>query len=457
MDNLDKFVLFRRKYPEFIYHNYIIEENTEKIKIEYFFEIVGLSEFHPTWTFKKPVDFCIEKVGKDFFYNLVFNLGLVELVSYWKLTCSPEVIIKCGSLNEEQIRWWKKLYLNGLGEYLYKNKIYFYLKDNNIGLMEMTTLNETKNDFNPVLSLKGNLIPVGGGKDSVVTLELLKDEKNTNTCFIVNSIKSAMCTAKIAGYNELYMPKRTLDNNMLELNKQGFLNGHTPFSALVAFSTYISSIILSKKYIVLSNEASANEPNVKGTNINHQYSKSLEFENDFREYAKQYLCESGPEYFSLLRPWTEWQIVREFAKHDKYFNEFKSCNVGSKQNIWCENCPKCLYVYIMLTAFLSKEQMQNIFKSNMLDNNALKSVFLGLIEDNIDKPFECVGMKEEINLSLNIYIRNLEKQGNTRPALLKDYVLMEDNQYMQLLEEYTSKYIKENNVNLDFMRRLKEV
>lgn len=457
MDNLDKFILFREKYPEFIYHSFNIEEKEDEIKVEYFFEIVGLSEFHPTWIFKKTKSFNIENVGKHFFENLVFNLGMVELVSYWKITCSPKVNIQVGHLNDEQIAWWKKLYLNGLGEFLYTNGIYTYLQNNNIDLMKIICQNKAKMSFKSTLSLEGNLIPVGGGKDSVVTLELLKSMKKDNTCYIVNPRGASTSTAELAGYTEIYAPKRTLDVNMLELNKQGFLNGHTPFSAILAFSSYISAVILSKKYIILSNEASANEPNVKGTNINHQYSKSLEFENDFREYANKYLCENGPEYFSLLRPWSEWQIVREFAKYEKYFTQFKSCNVGSKQDVWCEKCPKCLYVYIMLSAFLNEDKIKNIFATNLLDNIQLKEIFSGLIKDNIDKPFECVGMKEEINLSLNMYIRRLKIEEKNIPVLLQDYDLLDEGEYLDLLKEYSSKYITENNLNDVFTKFLKEV
>ncbi len=97
-----------------------------------------------------------------------------------------------------------------------------------------------------------------------------------------------------------------------------------------------------RKYIALSNESSANEVYVDGSEINHQYSKSTEFERDFREYC----AESGeaPEYFSLLRPWSEWQIAREFVKYPQYFGVFQSCNLGSKTNVWCGGCAKCLYV-----------------------------------------------------------------------------------------------------------------
>lgn len=457
MNNLDNFISKRVTYPLFVYDSYSITETEESIFVKYNFEIEGLSKFIPTWTFPKPQDFSIEKVGRDFFDNLVFNLGMVELVSYWKLTCSPNVEIRCGVLCDEQIKWWKKLYLNGLGEFLYTNGIYEYLQKEQVDLMDIKCDREQiKTDLNVQgLNLSGNVIPVGGGKDSVVTLELLKRHIENNVCYIVNPRGASTNTAHIAGYEDIYAPKRTLDKNMLELNSKGFLNGHTPFSAILAFSSYISAIILGKKYIVLSNEASANEPNVEGTNINHQYSKSLEFENDFRDYSRKFLCQNGPEYFSMLRPWSEWQIVNEFVKHKKYFKDFKSCNVGSKQDIWCENCPKCLYVYIMLCGHLTEEETKSIFKTNMLDNISLKDIFEGLIKPDMDKPFECVGTKEEINLSLNMYLRKIKKENV--PVLLKDYELMTDEEYEKLIYEYTAKFDKNNNVPEKYVALLKEV
>lgn len=457
MNNLDNFISKRVTYPLFVYDSYSIIETEDSIFVKYNFEIERLSKFTPTWTFPKPQDFSIEKVGKVFFENLVFNLGMVELVSYWKLTCSPNVEVKCGALKEEQIEWWKKLYLNGLGEFLYTNGIYGYLQKENIDLMNIKCdCKHVEASFNVQdLNLAGNLIPVGGGKDSVVTLELLKGCIKNNVCYIVNPRGASSSTAHIAGYENIYAPKRTLDKNMLELNSKGFLNGHTPFSAILAFSSYISAIILGKKYIALSNEASANEPNVEGTNINHQYSKSLEFENDFRDYSRKFLCQNGPEYFSMLRPWSEWQIVKEFVKHKKYFKDFKSCNVGSKQDIWCENCPKCLYVYIMLCGHLSVEELQCIFKTNMLNNMNLKDIFEGLIKPDMDKPFECVGTKEEINLSLNMYLRKIKKEDI--PALLEDYELMADEEYEKLFNKYANNFDKNNNVPEEYVALLKEV
>lgn len=450
---MDKFNDLRDKYPTFEYLSYSVEEAEDAINVTYNFNIPGLTVFNPTWKFPKSKDMELSENDRKILEVAIFNLGMVEVVSYLKATCSPKLIVKAGNLNDEQIAWYKKLYINGLGEFFYTN-----------GLVEAMNIDKfldikvEKNTTEAILmnkELNGNLIPVGGGKDSNLTLEVLKGENNT--CYIVNPRGASYDSAKIAGYIDeyIYTPSRTLDKRLLELNKQGFFNGHTPFSAILAFSSYISAMLLGKKYIVLSNEASANEANVEGTNINHQYSKSIEFENDFREYISKHVCSNGPEYFSLLRPLSEWQIVRCFIKEPKYFKVFKSCNVGSKQDIWCENCPKCLYVYIMLAAFLDEQDMSNIFNTNMLNNNKLKDIFNGLVYPDYDKPFECVGTKEEINLSLAMIVKKYKEQGKELPELLKDYDVT-----TQSLKEDINNAIHnwndENNLPEEFGKKLRQ-
>ena len=68
--------------------------------------------------------------------------------------------------------------------------------------------------------------------------------------------------AKEAGFtNKEIIVKRTIDKNLIALNNDGYLNGHTPFSALLAFITFFIAYQHNKKYIALSNENSANENN----------------------------------------------------------------------------------------------------------------------------------------------------------------------------------------------------
>ncbi|MBQ8043803.1 MAG: hypothetical protein IJ272_06625 [Clostridia bacterium] len=450
---MDKFNELRSKYPKFEYNSYDIVETENSFEVSYDFVIPGLVEFKPTWSFPKPQDRTLDGVSRRVFETAIFNLGIVEVVSYLKATCSPKLVVKCGALNAEQIAWYKKLYINGLGEFFYRNNI---VEAMNIDtFLDIKVENENSQMLSLVEELKGNLVPVGGGKDSSLSLEVLKHMDNI--CYIVNPRGASRDSAIVGGYNEdkIYAPKRTIDTRLLELNKQGFLNGHTPFSAILAFSSYASAILLGRKNIILSNEASANEANVSGTNINHQYSKSIEFENDFREYVSKFICENGPNYFSLLRPLSEWQIVRAFVKTDKYFEIFKSCNVGSKQDIWCENCPKCLYVYIMVKAFLSDEDMARIFKTDMLDNEALRDIFNGLVYPDYDKPFECVGTKDEINLSLNMIVAKYNKEKKPLPALLKDF---NPNLYnLELvMAKQAFKWNEDNNLPEEFEKTLRQ-
>ena len=168
------------------------------------------------------------------------------------------------------------------------------------------------------------------------------------------------------------------------------------------------SYLLGKKYVALSNEDSANESNVVGENINHQYSKSLEFENDFRRYVSTYISEDF-DYFSFLRPLSELQIAMLFAGNLHYFDVFKSCNVGSKQDIWCGNCPKCLFAYIILSPFINPEVLNRIFGKSMLDDISLKNYFDELVGISPIKPFECVGTRDEVNEAIDLIVKKYDE------------------------------------------------
>ena len=122
----------------------------------------------------------------------------------------------------------------------------------------------------------------------------------------------------------------------------------------------------------------------------------------------------------MLRPWSEWQITKRFVTLPKYFPVFQSCNLGSKTDCWCANCAKCLYVYIMLSAFLDDDQLISIFGKNMLQNDEYKDMFNGLVYQDFDKPFECVGTRDEIKLAL--YTAAKKRSGKDLPYLLKEYI-----------------------------------
>lgn len=418
-----KFLEFRKKYPKFIYKDYNISEDEDSIYISFNFEIAGLESFNPKIIINKSQIIRYNPnydITSVMFKNLVFNLGLIELISYYKIACPKQIDVKCGYLTGKQINFIKKLIYNGLGEFFYVNDI----EVNEDELVKITTNSDRKIVLkeNNKRTLKGQLIPVGGGKDSCVSLEILESLRSSNTPFIINVRGATLNTVKIAKYEENYINvTRILDENMIRLNKEGFLNGHTPFSAMVAFCSVLVAYLTNKKYVVLSNESSANEPSVIGSNVNHQYSKSFEFENDFRNYEKEFL-KTGVEYFSILRPLNELQIAMLFSKFEKYHMIFRSCNVGSKEDKWCTKCSKCLFVYIILSPFLSEEKLISIFGTNILDDIELKETFMQLIGERESKPFDCVGTYEEINYAICKTISNIEKENKSMPKLLEYYI-----------------------------------
>lgn len=415
---MTKYETLREKYPVFIYKSYSITENTDTIDISYEFSIPELADFNPSWSFPKPENFT--SANDITFKKLVFSLGMAEAVSYWKAVCSPEMRIDCGELSPEQVQWWKKLYFSGLGEFFYINGI-------TPGFSDFITIKANGNfsgDNTERPELSGCLVPVGGGKDSALTLETLTNAGMKCLCYGINKRCSITATVTTAGLpeNSLITAKRNFDRSLIEYNKKGCLNGHTPFSSVVAFSAEITSYINRLKYIVLSNESSANESTVIGQNVNHQYSKSFEFEKDFHEYEEKYL-KTGIYYFSFLRPLSEFQIAEMFSAHRKYLPVFKSCNLGSKfsPDIWCGDCPKCLFVSLILSPFLTNDELTEIFGKDLLNDESMSEYFTELIGKSIHKPFECVGSVDEVNLAVSLAIRRREQNGEKLPLLFEGY------------------------------------
>ena len=348
--------------------------------------------FRPTLEIPARSFFDWEGIPPEQLEALAFQIGMTELVSYWKIACPKRVVVRPFALTERQKIFWKNLYYNGLGEFLYLNGITVSEDD----LMQIECAGDRSFPKVGVPLEEKVLVPVGGGKDSVVTLECLRKEMPV-TPLIVNPRGATLNCVKTAGYGDedFIVVNRTLDPIMLKLNQEGYLNGHTPFSALLAFIGTLVAFGSRSRYIALSNESSANESTVPGTNINHQYSKSVAFERDFRNYVAENINDKV-QYFSFLRPLSELQIAYLFSKCEAYHSVFRSCNVGSKTDSWCGHCPKCLFTWIILSPFLSRQKLTTIFGKDLLIDNTLRPIFEELNGTAPVKPFECVGTVEEV-------------------------------------------------------------
>ena len=433
-NNEQQYNNLRNEYPFFEYQSYSFILKNGNIEAEFCFNLSNKYVFKPVIKIPARSFYNKDVFTETDLNNYIFHIGMVELVSYWKVTCSPKVIITPHSLDDKQVEWWKKLYFQGLGEFFYLNGI------RAVEHSFMTIFSQGASVSISTIDLDEDkvIVPIGGGKDSVVTLELLKSSNVPFIPMMVNPREASIRTIETAGFHEdnSIVIVRSIDDKLLELNKLGFLNGHTPFSALLAFVGALSCAISGVANIALSNESSANESTVPGTNINHQYSKTYEFESNFVWYLKNYV-HKDIKYFSFLRPLNELQIARLFAKFPQHFEGFRSCNVGSKTDEWCGSCSKCLFTYIILSPFIERVKLIDIFKKDMLSDGNLRSIFDELTGISEVKPFECVGTPSEVNAALQSYLNH-----NSKQLLTKDIKV--SNRLKQSFEELITDYNSEH-------------
>ncbi len=373
----------------------------------------------------------------------VFALGMAELGHFWKAILAHEIIIKAGALSREQISFWENLYTKGLGEFFYVNQIDFR------GLVHIMS-----DSSSPLIAPSSRslaqraLVPFGGGKDSLVTGELLKKQGKEFSWFELEPLPFADRLKEVSGNTSSIRMGRNVPRNfspVIELVKRGAPNGHVPITATYMMSAVLAAEINGYSDIVLSLERSASEGNVEylGENINHQYSKSFEFEKIASEYVNQYV-NPHIRLFSLLRPFYELQIVREFANHPQYFPYFVSCNRGLKTGTWCGKCAKCAFMFSALSAFLPSETVVGIFHKNLFEDAELVPLYEELIGMHTAKPFDCVGTFAENLLALYLSAKRYTDDGLSLPIVLQKLPVAKGEQHLAMLDEKGSKHLIPN-------------
>ncbi len=398
----------RLTHPRFRYTKYEITEDSGEVGIRHTFIL------EPNIEFQSIVHIPYRgTLDKDRLKPFAFQLGLVEAISYWKSACPSEFVVEAGALTSEQMRFWYDLFIHGLGEFFDRNQIDF-TQENFLTIRSATTseIHSTKSD----IRTHGDLVLVGGGKDSAVTLGMLKNSDRTVQTMIVNPTKSSLETVRISTVGEPIIVTRQLDPRLLALNAEGYLNGHTPFSAYLAFLGITVAALHGFERVVVSNERSANEGNVmyKGLEVNHQYSKSFRFESAFRAYCNESF-DAFALYFSALRPLNDVQIAKLFAQFPEYFSSFRSCNVGSTRGMWCGKCAKCAFTYLMLSPFLSYADMMRIFGRDYFQDPIILEYITELVGLKPVKPFECVGTRDESLFALILYIKKCTDESREIP------------------------------------------
>lgn len=384
------------KYRVFTFQSYDFNKESGILKLRY--GIDDAMQFTETYRF----DFEFvqyDTMALDRALQLLFFLAGV---SYYKTYLPSEIIIRSGETDANLAEFLSKTYQRGLGEFWYVNQL-DPATPVRFPITRENSLNTLSNNG------EGMLVGIGGGKDSLTTVELLRRQNAPITTWSLNHRPQLTPLIERISLPHTWV-EREWDPQLGTLAKQGAYNGHVPISAIFASVGVIVAILTGKHDVIVSNEQSASEPTLhyRGVDINHQYSKSLEFETDFQAYLHHNFGDSI-RYYSFLRPLSELKIADLFARvaFDKYKDVFSSCNRAyvhtSNRMSWCGVCPKCAFTFLVLTPFLPREKLEALFgEKNLLLDPSLKPTYRQLLGIEGDKPFECVGEIKESRAAMRL-------------------------------------------------------
>lgn len=391
-----------REFKNFYFEKFTFDK--EKLLWKFFYS------FDEKYFFEEEIDFSSsdfiarKNIDLDVIDTFLFNLHIALGISYYKAFPTNNLIVKSWKLNWKQIKFWEKFYKNWLWEFLYINNINPY---NLFNFIVDSDKNYTRKDIE--ISDK-YLIPLWWWKDSLVTIDYFEKGDIDFDLYVFWKIDLIKENCSKIIWKDILLTKRKISENLIDLNKNWNYNWHVPITWIIAFVMITVWYIYDYKNLVLSNEKSANSWNTiwKWFEINHQYSKSLEFEEDFNSYIKENISKNI-NYFSFLRWFYEVNIARKFVNNcKKYYKAFSSCNNNFKideknrlkEKIWCNSCPKCVFVFIILRPYLSKNEVLEIFWEDLFYNKKLENIFLELWWLLWIKPLECVWETEEVIYSL---------------------------------------------------------
>jgi len=386
-------------YAEFVVEDHHFDETTRTLRLNY-----GLIGPDAALSFTEEITFLTAPADHSRWDPAGFSRAVTQLhraagVSYYKVAAPPMITIR-GSVDPDDLVALGHLYDEGLREFAVTNGLPVprnveWRASGGVGAEAPAPPGEVTNQL---------LVPIGGGKDSMVLIEAARPL--APTLFAVNPRPVMTTLADLAG-RPMIEVRRRLDPQLGELNTSGALNGHVPITAIVSLIAVAGSFLYGYDTIAMAVERSASEETVMvgGVSVNHQYSKSQEFEAVLASWVSRAI-DPSLTIASGLRPYSELAIARAFASMTRYHSTFCSCNsvfrLGNDRTLsWCGNCPKCRFVALMLAPWMTPEDLTAMFRRDLFDDGRQVAGFAALMSDD-DKPFECVGERRESAVAMSM-------------------------------------------------------
>jgi UDP-N-acetyl-alpha-D-muramoyl-L-alanyl-L-glutamate epimerase len=362
---------------------------------------------------------------------------LLAGVSYYKTAAPPVIDLGDTALTSRERDFLREFYQSGLAEYAYRNRLdltglriegpALAAADPPAGAAAPPSDATTPPAVAPVHPRAGlrPLIPFGGGIDSIVTVEGVRERTGDIALFVVSRPGDRFAAierpAAVSGL-PVIRAGREIDPQLLRSAELGFLNGHVPVTGIISAIAVLAAVLNDRDAVVMSNEWSASSPTLEhdGRQVNHQWSKSAAFEADFRALLRAEPA-GLPDYFSALRDRTELWVGERFARLAQYHGTFRSCNrafhidTARRLGHWCGQCDKCCFIDLILAPFMSAEQLRAVFAADggggePLHDPQLKPKFETLLGSGT-KPFECVGEVNECRAAVLLAAQRPDRAG----------------------------------------------
>lgn len=406
----------------FVYDGYDLDTTSNGVRLTCrysigqlkFVETMMLESANPRWS-----------RGLDEAARLVF---LLAGVSYYKTVAPSTIDLGNVPTTPLERRFVKDFYQYGLAEFAYRNQL-------DLSRLTLTGPDRLGHDSVTVSSYsRSPLVPFGGGIDSIVAIESIKRNFANAALFVLNPAQGRFDAIenviRVAGL-EVVRCERRIDPKLRDAVALGFLNGHVPITGIISAVAVMAAVLGEYGCVVMSNEWSASLENlvIGGRDVNHQWSKSIKFEQSFRELLNETFT-SGPEYFSILRPRSELWIAKRFSELTQYHRVFRSCNRAFHQDrsrrleSWCGKCDKCCFIDLILSAYMNADDLREIFaNAEPLDNKDLVDSFRVLLGISAQpKPFECVGGIDECRAAIIVASQRSDRSESSIVQILADEV-----------------------------------
>jgi len=385
----------RETSAEFAYRSFDWDPGQGRLDLNYSLDGIPLTE-----TFVFPVSGRPDPLLEPALDAAFRFLHWVAGISYWKAGCPQRVLFEGKQPDRWQADWLNRLFQEGLAEFAFRQKL-------SVARFAVFEGQGERPQSAASLDLDERLlVPMGGGKDSLVAWDRLNRRGMVAGTVQVGQYALIAEVARQAG-SPHWRIRRQVAPQLAVLNTQGAFNGHVPITAINAAALVVLALLLGHGGIAFANERSADEPTLTGDDglpVNHQFSKSFRFERMLDAWVRHYIA-ANLNVFSILRRDRELGVCQAFAELDRFHDVFSSCNRnfhldGPRTRRWCGQCPKCQFVFLGLAPFLPPERLEAIFGQDLLDDPAQLDGFAKLLALDGEKPFECVGEANEARAAI---------------------------------------------------------